>query len=402
MDDFIARRPITNNKARVCGYHLIFSQNTGTLLNETITGYNEFGQVTQPLFFQTLSELSDQTATYLDFSKGLVAIIDSCSGIQEPADRTILFGKNSHASADVCKMLKSQGYKLAFDSSFFGDTAAATYAEFADIMLIEFTMISLTVQADLIKRFKSKVAFLADKIETWNDYKIARDMGYSLFQGYFFLWPSGGLQQKEIKAFDVCLISILSELDKPEPDFKNISEIIEHDLGLSYKLLRLVNSAYMAPKYRIRSISHALTYLGTRELHQWISMLMFSGVKNVENAELIKMSLIRGKLMALTAQELQLSHPGSEPFFTGLFSLIDVILNKDINDLLVGLPISEDVKIALRGEGNDLQSLLTYVVSYEQAEWQKIEGKDLLNKITPQRMVSLYIEAHKWVKLIDD
>jgi EAL and modified HD-GYP domain-containing signal transduction protein len=245
------------------------------------------------------------------------------------------------------------------------------------------------------------VTFLADRIETWSDYKTARDMGYALFQGYFFLWPSTSLQQKEIKALDVCLISILSELDKPEPDFKNISEIIEHDLGLSYKLLRLVNSAYMAPKYRIKSISHALTYLGTRELHQWISMLMFGGVRNTENTELIKMSLIRGKLMVLVARELQLGDSGSEPFFTGLFSLIDVILNRDINELLVGLPISEDVKVALRGEGNTLQTLLAFIVSYEQAEWHKIEDKYPLNTITPERMVSLYIEAHKWANLID-
>jgi EAL and modified HD-GYP domain-containing signal transduction protein len=156
----------------------------------------------------------------------------------------------------------------------------------------------------------------------------------------------------------------------------------------------------MAPKYRIKSISHALTYLGTRELHQWISMLMFNGVKSDDNAELIRMSLIRGKMMALAAQELQLSLNDSEPFFTGLFSLIDVILNREINDLLVGLPISEDVKIALRGEGNELQSLLDFVVSYEQAEWQKIDGKFHLSKITPQKMVSFYIKAHKWASLI--
>ncbi|NLA87544.1 MAG: HDOD domain-containing protein, partial [Clostridiales bacterium] len=231
---------------------------------------------------------------------------------------------------------------------------------------------------------------------------VSKDMGYALFQGYFFLWPSGSLQQREIKALDVNLVSILAELDRTEPDFKNISEIIEHDLGLSYKLLRLVNSAYMAPKYRIKSISHALTYLGTRELYQWISMLMFSSVKNSDNSELIKMSLIRGKLMALAAQELGLSDIGSEPFFTGLFSLIDVILNRDINDLLIGLPFSEDVKSALRGESNALQSLLTFVISYEQADWQKIEGKYPLSKITPQKMVTLCIEAHKWANLADN
>lgn len=401
MEDFIARQPITNSKAQVSGYHLLFGQNTRTLLNETRVGYSEFGQMTQSLFFETLNELADRTSSYLDFFEELSDIIDICPiNPDQAATITIIFDKSSNASEQVCKKLKSRGYKLAFDSSFFEDNAVV--AEFADIMVIEFTHVSLAIQSSYIKNFKNKVAFLADKIETWSDYRVAKDMGYSFFQGYFFLWPSGGLQQKEIKTLDVCLISIITELDKPEPNFKTISEVVEHDLGLSYKLLRLVNSAYMAPKYRIKSISHALTYLGTRELHQWISMLMFNGIKNEENSELVKMSLFRGKLMALIAQELQISHTGSEPFFTGLFSLIDVILNKDINDLLIGLPITEDIKIALRGEGNNLQTLLSFVVSYEQAEWQKLEGKYPLNRIAPQRMVALYTEAHRWMNLIDN
>jgi EAL and modified HD-GYP domain-containing signal transduction protein len=401
MDDFIARRPILSGKAQVCGYHLVFGQNTGSFLNETRIGYNEFGQITQSLFLETLHELSERTATYLDYSEELTDIIAHATVDKELAEATVIvFGKNSIVNADICNPLKSGGFKLAFDSSFFTDNAVAT--EFADIMSIDFTMISLAVQTNYIRKYKDKVAFLANGIETWSDFKAARDMGYTLFQGFFFLWPSGGLQQKEVKALDVCLIGIISELDKPEPNFKNISDIIEHDLGLSYKLLRLVNSAYMAPKYRIKSISHALTYLGTRELHQWISMLMFNGVKNDDNAELIRMSLIRGKMMALAAQELQLCLNDSEPFFTGLFSLIDVILNREINDLLVGLPIAEEIKIALRGEGNELQSLLDFVVRYEQAEWQKIDGKFHMNKITPQKMVSFYIEAHKWANLIDN
>lgn len=400
MDDFIARLPISNSKATIAGYHLLFGQHTVSTLNEIKIGYTEFGQVKQSLFFETLHELSDHTVSFVDFSDVLSSIIEDVSVNQEQAASTVIvFGKNSNAEKDVCLKLKSKGFKLAFDCSFFVDDPS--YSDLADIMVIEFTKISLSAQAVFIKKFNHKVAFLAEKIETWSDYKVARDMGYSLFKGYFFLWPSGGIQQKEIKTLDVCLINIIVELDKPEPNFKSISDIIEHDLGLSYKLLRLVNSAYMAPKYRIKSISHALTYLGTRELHQWISMLMFTGVKNEENSELVKMSLIRGKLMALIAQELQMSHPGSEPFFTGLFSLIDVILNKDINDLLTGLPITEDVKAALRGEGNDLQALIAFVVNYEQAEWHKIDGKNVLSKITPQKLVSLYIEARKWANLVD-
>jgi EAL and modified HD-GYP domain-containing signal transduction protein len=228
-----------------------------------------------------LGELSEHTMSYMDYFEGLAAMTDKLPANRELAETiVIVFRKGSDIDAGVCGKLKSAGFKLAFDNSFFDD---GTATDLADIMIIDFPMVSLTVQTNYIKKYKNKVSLLANRIEAWSDYKAARDMGYTLFKGYYFLWPSDNLQQKEIKALDVCLIGIISELDLPEPNFKNISDIIEHDLGLSYKLLRLVNSAYMAPKYRIKSISHALTYLGTRELHQWISMLMFNGIKNEDN-----------------------------------------------------------------------------------------------------------------------
>jgi c-di-GMP-related signal transduction protein len=156
----------------------------------------------------------------------------------------------------------------------------------------------------------------------------------------------------------------------------------------------------MAPKYKIKSISQALTYLGTRELHQWISMLMMGGIRSEDNSELVVMSLIRGKLMALVAQEIRIADAGAEPFFTGLFSLIDVILNRDMNTILIGLPLPDNIKTALLGGGNILSELLDFIVCYEQADWRKLEGKYLMSLVLPERMVTLYIEAHKWARLV--
>lgn len=399
MKDFIARLPITNAKAHISGYHVLLGENTRQQLNETRVGYSEFGQVTQSMFFKTLASLSDHTTTYLDYFNELPNLLYSSTMNRDPDDSiVVMFSRDTTVDAEVCQKLKAAGLKLAFDSALI--TEDASLAELADIITVDFTNVTLSVQKELIHKYKNKVMFHAVKVVTWSDFKAAREMGYVLFQGYFFLWPVG-TPQKEIKSLDLCLISIIAELDKPEPDFKHISDLVEHDLGLSYKLLRLVNSAYMAPKYRIKSISHALTYLGTRELHQWISMLLFSDIRTEDNAELVKMSLIRSKMMALVAQALQLPHSGSEPFFTGLFSLIDVILDKDIDELLIGLPITDDVKSALRGERNSLHDLLSFIISYEQAEWQRLNGNYPLSQITPQTMSSIYIEAHNWANLVD-
>ena len=171
-------------------------------------------------------------------------------------------------------------------------------------------------------------------------------------------------------------------------------------MGLSYKLLKFVNSAYLASWYKINSIHRAITYLGTQRLRQFIALMMLKNLNNSENTELIKLSLVRGRLMSLLAQKLDMKEVGSEYFFTGIFSLIDVILNKNMEDVLKELPLTNPVKQALLGEDNYLKKMLDFVCDYEKGLWDEIEDRYPMDIIGKNIMVSSYIEALKWSNLL--
>ena len=170
---------------------------------------------------------------------------------------------------------------------------------------------------------------------------------------------------------------------------------------MSYKLLKLVNSAYFAPWHKIKSIMQALVFLGTRELHQWISLMMLQNMQNVENAELIRMSLVRGKLMLLIAQELQYREASWEYFFCGIFSFIDVLLHKSMESILEELPLPLKVKQALVGEENDIRKILNLIIDYENAQWHKVYSQYPISTIGPDKFVDLYSSALKWAQLLD-
>lgn len=390
MDEYFARHPIFDKNTEVCGYHLVIGPGTSGIIFDT-EGSADLVDI------DDFSELSDRLRIFMDYSNDLTVEENRqiMSG-EGAAPSVVIFSKNSAVKAENCEGIKSLGYQIAIHSTHILQNPALV--EYADIIQMDFPAVSQTIQFSIIKQFKDKVAFMANRIETWDDYKKAGSMGYELFQGYFFLKPRDIQERRELKSLDKSLVSVLEELDSPGLSYARISLLIEHDLGLSYRLLRLVNSAYMAPKNKIKTISQAIVYLGTHELHQWIAMLMLGDIKNEQNSELIKTSLIRGKLMALLARKLRLAHSGSEPFFTGLFSLIDVILNKDMEELLIGLPLPDNVQSALSGKDNDLKRLLTFVTDYEQGRWHKVEGKYPAHQIKPENMVSLYIEALKWSK----
>ena len=204
------------------------------------------------------------------------------------------------------------------------------------------------------------------------------------------------MKSKDIKSINTNLLCIIDELNKPEPSYHKISGIIQSDLGLSYKLLRLANSVYIGAKFKAKSITQALSLLGTNELYQWISLMLLKDLQNDDNEELIKQSLIRGKLMQELALELHNEKDYSDYFFTGIFSLIDLILNTSYEELLVGLPLTNKVKKTLLGEKNEMSELLDYISSIEKADWQKLENSSFTHALSPERFMEFYVDALKW------
>ncbi len=143
------------------------------------------------------------------------------------------------------------------------------------IIKVEFPAVS-SFSNPALSKDTDNCKFLAEKIETREEYKQAAEMGYSLFQGYFFSKPAV-VRSKEVVMLNINLLAILEELSSPEPSYATIAKIFEKDLGLSYKLLKLANSVYMGAKNKIKSIPHALSFIGINEIYQWISLMVAEG-----------------------------------------------------------------------------------------------------------------------------
>lgn len=395
MDIFIARQPIFDRKHNIYGYELLFRQSNNNYFVEMDDDIATTQLLYNTFFVFGIDALTDGSKAFINVSKGL---IDSDLLNLLPKDKIIIEvlerDKATQATFDACERFKALGYKLALDDFILDEDNTPLMSQ-ADIIKIEFPSLSLDIQAALIKKHKNKITFLAEKIETREDYAIALKLGYDLFQGYFFSKPMM-LNSKDIKFLNTNLFRIVEELNLPEPSYVKITEIMKADLGLSYKLLKLVNSAYIAPRSKVKSIQQALTFLGTRELYQWISLMMLNDVQDAENSEIIKQSLIRGKLMSVLAHE----KDTSEYFFTGIFSMIDVILNKNLNDVLDDLPLSANVKDALLGGSNEMRFTLDYIVNFENANWDEMHKNPLNNAVGTDRFMELYVASVKWAQSI--
>lgn len=396
MDVYVARQPIFDKNMDILGYELLYRGS----MNNSYEELNE-NQVTAELInnsFLTMHfhELTSGTKAFINFSKDMLIkeiplLLPKESTVVEILEKVEMSG----GLIEACRKLSDNGYIIVLGDFVFNETYIPLI-ETAHIIKVEFSAINYEVQRKLINKYKNRIKFLAEKVETREEYQNALNMGYDYFQGYFFSKPTL-IKSKEINSLNMSLIRILNVLNENEPEFQRIAEIIETDIGISYKLLKLANSVVLGSKNEIHSIKQALVQLGIDELRKWIYVLILKDVQEIENKELIKTCLIRAKFMELLANETGKKGKKLEYFLTGMFSSIDVLLNRSMKEITDELILSDDVRKALSGQDNDIKRMLDIIINYEVQKKNVAEINKIAEDLTIKTFMNKYMESLMWV-----
>ena len=402
MSVFVARQAILNRNQNVVAYELLFRDSP----ENCFPGVSD-GQATARLIMENQLNLGTRHIT--SGKKALINIgpeslkLDLCDFLPckdvvielletiEPTDDTY----------ELCRKLFHSNYKLALDDFVY----KPQWERFLKLVnLIKFD-IRLTPPAEIplvvnkLKKYKN-IKLLAEKIETDEEYKLARKMGFDYFQGYYFARPVM-IEQKDIHYNYGLVIAIYSEVMKPDPDVKVITGLFELDAALAYKLLRLLNSGVFPLQSQISSLKQALVYLGQARLKKFVSLIVTAHTARSKPIELMQMCVIRARFCELIAAKVAKQVQG-EAFLTGLFSLLDAILDKPMDLLVDKLPFPEDIKAALTGEKNNLYYILETVKAYETGSWWALENAVLLINLDSAFLPKLYKQAVQWADSYKD
>lgn len=403
MDVYVARQPIFDRNMKLYGYELLYRQSRSNCFDGADDSRATASLLDTSFLVIGFNELIGGTRGFINFSQ---EFLEKEIPLLLPKDKVVIEVLERVEATDeivaACRKLKSMGYALALDD--FMPDRAETFRpliELADIIKVEFLSAPATEQLRLIRQYKGRIAFLAEKVETETDYGRAVRMGYDLFQGYFFSRPVM-INATDIGSLDVNLMQILRELQGEEPDFRAIAETIEKDLGLSYKLLKMANSVYYGTKHPVKSIRQALLQLGTKEMLQWIHLMLLKGIQKPENAEMLQTCVVRGKMMALMASALGRPSLESDYFIVGIFSSLDVILNDDMHNIISGLSLSPEAGDALLGVGNEIRSCLDSVLALEKADWSRLSEILAEKHISQEKYMSMYLEALRWQQSVQE
>ncbi|KPW02504.1 EAL and HDOD domain-containing protein [Pseudoalteromonas sp. P1-11] len=396
MSVFVARQAIFNRKQNVVAYELLF-RNSGENFFPDI----EEGQATARLIMENQLNLGTRHIT-----SGKTALINigpdslkhnlcdflPCKDVVIELLETI---EPTDDNYQLCRELFHKNYKLALDDFVYNEQWER-FLKFIKLVKFDIAQTPLSDIAEIVEKLKQhkKIKILAEKIETQADYHQAHKMGFDYFQGYFFAKPTIH-EQQDIDYNYALVVAIYAQVMKPSPDIKQISALFEADAALAYKLMRLINSGVFPIQSKISSIKQALVYLGHERLKKFVSLIVTAHTAGKKPAELMQVCVVRARFCELIAKQVSKSLAG-EAFLTGLFSLLDAILDQPMSLLVEKLPFPDDIKAALLNEKNTLYYILNVVQAYETGSWWTLEKAVILLNVKSDVLPGLYNQAVDW------
>lgn len=294
---------------------------------------------------------------------------------------------------DVVRLLSKYGYKFALDDFVFREELKPLI-ELADIIKIDVLNLQraeIKDQLGCLKNFQGKL--LAEKIEHRAQFLLCQELGFDYFQGYFLNYPEV-IQGQTLSENKTHLLRLLAEFHDPDVKIQRVEEIILQIPSLSYRILRLANSAAMYGGRKIETLMDAIYQLGLAQIRDWIYLLWVSSLDNV-SYDLLERTLIRAKMCQSLARVSGLASPGGA-YTAGILSTLDIILNESMPSLLEKVHLSEELNMALLSRSGILGHFLLQTEYYEQGCFEWLE----YNSLRAQDFSQAYIQGIHYAKNI--
>lgn len=386
----VGRQPIFDRSLDVHGYELLyrtagrtdawFADADAASAEVIATGFVDIG----------LFNVVDRGRAYINvtrdfmFARELMAL---------PADRVALeFPGDAVADDEFLEVLddyKAEGYRLVMDG---GRVTRENLALVKRVQVVKLDLNALGIdetlrQAELIAPLGREI--IAYRVETEEQYRAVESAGVDYFQGFFFARPRI-VSGSRVSSNKLTTLRLLAKLHDPETSVDEVSALLSQDAGLSYKLMRFINSAALSLPGKIESIQRAVVFTGIATIKRWASLMVVASVED-KPSELTRTLLVRARLCERLCAEAQVEEPGSA-FTVGLFSGLDALLDCPLATAIEDMPLAPELEQALLAHQGALGESLACALAYEQGEWSNVSFRGL----SAPAIGELYEEAVAW------
>lgn len=370
-DAIVARQPIFDHRQKLVGFELLYRHaEDATSSRGASPTVMASSTVVQAVLGIGLDRLTEGERVWINFSRDL--IIERAWELLDPKAVVLEILEHVEPDADVLAAVadaKKRGYQIALDD-FVWDAKWEPLLELVHMVKVDVHGRSIEELKPLVAKLKVfNVKLVAERVETDAERAACAAIGFTLFQGYFYCQPET-VTKRDLSAAESSALQLLNLVRNENTPTLQVEQAIKRDPAMTFKLLRIVNSAAMGFA-GIESIPHALRLLGRRQLDRWLTLLVMASFSNggARQRELFKLSLTRARLLELMSD----AGDRDQRFLVGMFSMLHVLLQAPMRDVITTLQLSESVSAALLERTGPHGPLLAGLEAYEVGDWDRVE-----------------------------
>lgn len=396
----MARQPVFDRRQEVYGYELLFRSSLDNACVHQDLDQASFEMLHTSLLGFGLDVLLGDTVGFVNASR---EVLTQEFYLVLPRDRTVIELIDSvEPCAEVvaaCEGLKRAGYQLALDD-FVRRPEMMPLAELADVIKVDMLHSTPAERRTIVREFTPRrVKLVAEKVETRAMLAQAMQEGFTHFQGYFFCEPEV-LSATDVPAYKRNCVRFMAELNRPELNFDRLEEVIRQEMALAVKLLRYLNSAGFGWRHEVTSIKHALRVLGENAARKWCSLMALTVMGEDRPSQIVVQSLVRAMFSEQIAREAGFGSRSPDLFLTGMLSSLEVLMGRPMEEVLVQIPVSQEIRDTLLGRRTTISPIWGLVLAYERADWDQVRECAIQADVSTGRLPALYRDAVQWVDRI--
>lgn len=298
---------------------------------------------------------------------------------------------------DRLRALKKAGFKLAIRKLTVPEFQVySPIIALADYIFLNNKKIAIDKAKIYFQRLFPEVKLVAGNIDTMEEFEqIKSTGGYDFYEGKFYRIPAskGEHELTPVKATQMQLLKLVNSWDF---ELNDAAEVISKDSSITVSLLQMVNRVVKMSE--IKTIKHAAAMLGQRELKKWINTVVMNHLCDDQPGELTRLSLLRARFAENLAEVFDMKDKSDELFLMGLFSVIDVVLEKPMEEAVEMLQLEKEIRDALVAKEGAFGAVFDFMIAYETADWSEVSRVMTINRFNTDKVYNAYFDSLKWYR----
>lgn len=399
-DVCVARQPIFGARGEVVGYELLYRRTPSETSARGVDRRVMAADVIVHAFLNIgLEQLTSGRSAYLNFTRDM--LLARAFTLLPPQSVVIELLENvepDEAVEAACEDLVDAGYALALDD-FEWDARYRRLLELASVVKVDVLDKPPAVLDEIAQQLAPyDVQLLAERVETAEVRATCAGLGYELFQGYYYARPEI-VKNRALVSDELAIVRAMSVVRDARASDSQAEAVFTSDVGLSYKLLRMVNAAARGGR-GVESIRHAIQLSGRSELSKWLALLLVSSIaaRGATNRELLHLAVHRARLCELLGGSTGRASDTSSLFLVGLFSLLDAISGMPMPELLAAITLAPPIQDALVARKGPYAVPLSIAEAYQRGAWNTAWQQALSSGIDVTQLGALYVQSLAWTR----